>query len=156
MIGKQEVIMNRIKVSDIILPAHLQGSIPRKEKLDKILRYYIQHKEFDVPVVVTDENVLIDGYARYYAARECGIPEVPCIKLSEIEYITAKFSHGNMRYVWMNIHNIPIKVGDTVLVQCSKETKAVKVTTIFHNSDYKMLKHRNVLRNFSNNIKEEN
>lgn len=146
--------MNRIKVSDIVLPTHLQNSIPRKEKLDKILRYYIQHREFDIPVVITGGNVLIDGYARYYAARECGIPEIPCIKLSEIEYITAKFSHGNKRYVWKNLHNIPIKVGDTVLVQCNKEAKAVKVLTIFQNNDYGLLKHKNILKNYSNSTKE--
>lgn len=145
--------MNRIKVSDIILPSHLQNSIPRKEKLDKILRYYIQHKEFDVPVIL-EGNILVDGYARYYAAKECGIKEVPCINLLEIEYITAKFSHGNKRYIWKNIHNIPIKVGDTVLVQCNKEAKAVKVLTIFQNNDYRLLKHKNILKNYSNSTKE--
>jgi hypothetical protein len=145
--------MNRIKVSDIILTSHLQNSIPRKEKLDKILRYYIQHKEFDVPVIL-EGNILVDGYARYYAARECGIEEVPCINLLEIEYITAKFSHGNKRYIWKNIHNIPIKVGDTVLVQCNKEVKAVKVLTIFQNNDYRLLKHKNILKNYSNSTKD--
>lgn len=145
--------MDRIKVSDIILPAYLQDSIPNKKKLDKILRHYIKYKEFDVPVIL-EGNILVDGYARYYAARECGIEEVPYINFLEIEYITAKFSHGNKRYVWKNIHNIPIKVGDTVLVQCNKEVKAVKVLTVFRNNDYKMLKHKNVLRNLSNNVKE--
>lgn len=68
--------MDRIKVSDIILPAYLQDSIPNKKKLDKILRHYIKYKEFDVPVIL-EGNILVDGYARYYAARECGIEEVP-------------------------------------------------------------------------------
>ena len=45
---------------------------------------------FLIPIVVNEQNTIIDGHQRFYAAKHAGIPELPCIKLKNISPLKQK------------------------------------------------------------------
>ena len=55
---------------------------PRKQinKLSKI----IAKLGFSVPIIIDEDNVILAGHGRLEAAKELGLPEVPCVRLSDL------------------------------------------------------------------------
>lgn len=152
-----------IKISDIIVPQSLLDSKPNQYKIDNAMEYFNKHQELDKPVVL-DGNVLIDNYVRYLVAVEKGLTELPFVSAWEykkknpesnilLSYITGIFEkdENKKEYYWKNLYNLPIKVGDRVLVyshnKYTEEDKSeVIVTNIFKSGKKHLLKHKPVIK----------
>ena len=155
--------MNTIKISDIIIPEEFKNSQPSEEKMAKVRKYIAEHGNLDEPVILIG-NRLIDGYIRYLVAIEVGMEEVwfkrinwkrfkPQVKKeSPMKYIVGKFENCEKEYTWKNKRNIPIEIGDKVLVRSKipyeKGNFAVVVTVVdvFESDNPKLLKHKKVLK----------
>lgn len=146
--------MNTIKVSDIIVPDKFTKTKPSEWKIKSVKEYVNKHKKLDKPVVLNG-NTLKDNYIRYLVAVEMGIDEIPFITTQEckesfVAYVIGKFKNSNKEYTWKNRKNIPIDVGDKILVKSKTKTgKNVAVVTVvktFKSNDKRYLKHKPVIR----------
>ena len=109
----------KMKLSKIIIPTIFKATNPSQIKIDNVSKHFKRFGMLDKPVVVDKSGVLIDGYIRYLVAKEAGLDEVDVIVdgLEKNKYIVAKFEHGTKKYHWSNPLNLPIKIGDKVLVR---------------------------------------
>lgn len=160
--------MKTIKISDIIIPSGFDSSKPKKEKLDKVKKYVVEYGKLDKPIILKD-NVLVDNYIRYLVAKEVGMEEVPYITTQEykeknpqknlpVTYIVGKFKRCSKEYTWKLTKDIPIAVGDRVLVKSkakfgNKNRGVVTVVSIFTSNKPELLKHKSVIKKL-NAIKE--
>jgi len=151
-------VMDNIKVSDVIIPQLFIDAKPKNWKLNRARRYYLDNGIFDKPIVLNG-NTLVDGYVRYLVAVELGLEEIPYVtnNIPSIKYIIGKFDGNNKEYVWKNINNIPIEIGDMVLVKSKDRTgrkmvnnTVVTVTDTFESDDAELLKHRVVIKKIEN------
>lgn len=60
----------RMRLSDIVIPKHMRETPPKESKMNKIRAFYREHKCVDKPVVVNQNNLLLDGYIRYLVRLE--------------------------------------------------------------------------------------
>lgn len=155
----------KIDISKIVVPTEFMQTVPAAHKIDKVEEYYKCNGKLDKPIVLSKNNVLVDGYTRYIVAKENG--------LSEIEYVTAmpkeqeqqtnnqnrtitlikgKFPDNDKEYIWRLPFNKNIKaeIGDMAIVNVKinglKSRKSVKIVDVFQSNDYKMMKHRLVVK----------
>lgn len=63
-----------IKLSDIKISKKFTK--PRTEKLDHRTEYYRVYKNFEVPIILDKNNVLVDGYTTYLIARKEGFSHI--------------------------------------------------------------------------------
>lgn len=56
-----------IKISDIKIPRNFKA--PNKDKLKRRYTYFDTNQNFEVPIVVDNQNNLIDGYTSYLIAK---------------------------------------------------------------------------------------
>lgn len=64
-------------LDQIVIPEAFARTRPNPGKIHDTIRYYQQHGQFDKPVVIRgDNNLLVDGYKRYVAAKELGLETV--------------------------------------------------------------------------------
>ena len=66
-----------IPIDQIIVPDTF--ITPSKNKIDKLVEYYNEHKRLDKPIVVSyygDKYFLEDKYLRYYVARQLGLKKI--------------------------------------------------------------------------------
>lgn len=66
-------------IKNISIPELFKERRVTKIKVQKVLDYYNKHKTFDKPITITNENVLIDGYSRYVAAKILRLNKVPIV-----------------------------------------------------------------------------
>ena len=154
--------MDTIKTSDIIIPEEFKNSQPSEEKMAKVRKYIAEHGNLDKPIVLIG-NRLIDGYIRYLVAIEVGMEEVKFKRINTwrgkdikeelpMKYIVGKFENCEKEYVWKNKKNIPIEIGDKVLVKSRNKNNTknvalvVTVVEIFETDNPKLLKHKNVIK----------
>ena len=156
--------MSTINLSDIIVTTQFRESQPKAEKLDKVRAYVEEHGVLDKPVVL-DNRVLTDNYVRYLIAVEKGLSEIPYITTQEYRelseqsqpittYIIGKFHNNPKEYVWKNSKNIPVVVGDKVLVKSKlktqkKNTGIVTVVKVFASNNKHLLRHKPMIKNLS-------
>jgi len=77
-----------VSVEDLI-PYHNNPKDHPRDQIDKI-KSSIKNFGFTVPLVVDDQNEVIAGHARLTAAREIGIPRVPCVIRSDLTEAQAR------------------------------------------------------------------
>lgn len=150
--------MDKINISKIIIPEALSKSKPSKLKLNNVKAYYAEHGEFDKPVILTKDNILIDNYIRYLAAAQLGINEIPyfetqeCSGQSMVMYVVGKFPNCEKEYTWKLLKNIDINAGDKVLVKTKTADKVktvnrvVTVVRIFQSDSPQLLRHKPVIK----------
>jgi hypothetical protein len=64
-----------LELSEVKIP---EGRTPpNPESIQEVIAYIEAHKQFTRPIVVNEENVLLDGYKLYVAAKELGIKTIP-------------------------------------------------------------------------------
>ncbi len=69
-------------IAEIVVPKAFLNTQPNPKKIKDTINYYKSHGKFDKPVVLRGEdNLLIDGYKRYVAAKEMNLDSVWTIKL---------------------------------------------------------------------------
>lgn len=62
-----------MKMKDIIIKEGFRFNPPRIEKLQSKFDYLVRHGEYQSPIVLDKDNVLIDGYTTYILAHFCDI-----------------------------------------------------------------------------------
>lgn len=127
-----------VDISDILISKTFRNSPPRQEKINRSIEYYKKHGTLDEPLKLLDNNLLIDGYARYLAAKECGAKILPCIVSEPYRFIRAVHKPGGKVYTW-KFKGMDIKTGDIVLARCFTygkiKLRPVIVTEVFDNSE---------------------
>ena len=132
--------MNKIKLSDIIIPESFKNSVPNENKLNYVREYVKNNNKIDKPIV-TNGNILTNNYTRYLVAVEYGLKEVPYVTVHEykkdknnmpITYIIGKFKNNDKEYVWKVTKNVDIHIGDKVLVRskCKNNNNRAQVVTV--------------------------
>lgn len=150
------MVNKTIKLNDIRIPQAFANTKPRTEKIQKFADEYVRTGDFQKRILVTEQNLLVDGYARYVALQELGAKE--CVvdvltaenkpvsvsevaKNREIEtmYIFGihQTSHTNKEYMWRvpNRTNFvffkgKIQPGDMIFVHTKYGVMPVTVTRI--------------------------
>jgi len=59
----------KIRIEDVKIKESFAKSRPSKNKILKATKYLVENGEVDKPIVLDEENNLIDGYTRYLAAK---------------------------------------------------------------------------------------
>lgn len=163
--------MKYIDIESVIVPDIFSKSHPREEKLQVIRDYYKINNRLDKPLVLTKDYVLVDNYLRYLIAKEFGVRSVAYVYVFEtsgkqeheqadenrtVTYIVGKFYKCDKEYVWQNPKDIPVKVGDSVLVKSmdkkrKKNTVAVvSVTNVFKSNNPALKRHKSIIKVFKN------
>lgn len=159
-------MLKTINVSEIIIPKEFERTIPRKDKLEKIYKYVKAFGNIDKPIVLTENNVLTDNYARYIVAKELGITDVPYITTQEyieenpkrtlrMTYVVGKFDGNEKEYTWKLNKDMDIDIGDKVLVRTKKykgrgiTTEVVTVVNTFTSNNPSLLRHKSVIGKFT-------
>lgn len=148
-----------ISLSDIIVPNWFKVSTPSGKKMEWVRTYFNKHGVIDCNLVITKNNVLVDGYIRYLVLLENGVKEAPYIIGKErppetVTLISAKFSNSEKDYTWRipykKAAELDIHIGDTVIVETEyygkRRTKKVVVDKIYESEDYNDLKRKRVLK----------
>lgn len=63
-----------IKLSDIIINEKFKE--PKKEKYEHRKKFFETYKDFEVPIILDNNNVLVDGYTTYLISKERGFSHV--------------------------------------------------------------------------------
>ena len=138
-----------VDISDILISEAFKKSPPRQEKIDKNIAYYKEHSTIDEPLKLLQDNRLVDGYAKYVAAKECGATSLPCIILQPFRFIKGCHVQNEKIYTW-KFKGMDIKEGDVVLVECMIQGrikhKPVTVTEVYNSREEDIFKIRNVVR----------
>ncbi|MBH8605615.1 ParB/Srx family N-terminal domain-containing protein [Thermoactinomyces sp. CICC 10522] len=67
-----------IALSKILFPASFKKTMPRREKIESLKAHIQKTGTLDQTIIVHPKtNMLVDGFARYLAAKELGLKEVP-------------------------------------------------------------------------------
>ena len=72
-----------ININDIKIPVEFEMTPPRKAKMDRKRKYYIEHGQFDKPIVLKQNLELCDGYIGYLLSEEFGLRYVECCFIDE-------------------------------------------------------------------------
>ena len=150
------MITKTVNLKDIRIPETFANTKPRTEKVQKFKDEYYLTGDFQKRILLTEQNLLVDGYARYVAlqelcVKECvvdvltadnkpvSISEVAKNKEIETMYIFGVHptSHTNKEYIWRvpNRTNFvffkgKVQPGDTIFVHTKYGVMPVTVTRI--------------------------
>lgn len=168
----------KIDISKVVVPIEFMQTVPAAHKMDKVKEYYKCNGKLDKPIVLSKNNVLVDGYTRYIVAKENGLSEIEYIVQSPknksdnqsdnrrrvITLIVGKFSDNDKEYIWRLPFkkDMNVEIGDMAIVNVRvkglKKRALVNVVNVFQSDDPKMMKHRLVVKVFKqkNEIKDKN
>lgn len=142
-------------INDVVILDSFKDTTPKESKLNRVREYISEYGKFDEPIVVTDDNVLVDGYTRYLIAKELGVEGIPYITLKEYykqgisikprKYIIGQFKNGT-KYYWKIRNKLDVQVGDKVLVANKNGKAVVSVIDVFESDNKDMRKHKPVLK----------
>ena len=129
----------KAKLSDIKITGAFKKTHPNPNKLLKCMTYYAKHGKLDRDIVVTKDNVLVDGYVGYLTLAALGIKKYKCIKDDNYQwFVQGKHDNNPAKTYtwripeWLVIDGSPrIYKGKTYLVKTSRGESAVKVTKTF-------------------------
>lgn len=62
--------------NEIIIQPEFEKTLPRKIKFSQKMDYYLKHGEFQSPIILNMDFVLVDGYTSYLIAQKCHIDKV--------------------------------------------------------------------------------
>ena len=77
---KEKDIKDEISIDLIKIRSDFERVKPRRDKLKERIAYYEKTGEFYTPIVIDDENVLVDGYISYIIAKRYGKNKVEIIR----------------------------------------------------------------------------
>ena len=66
-----------VYLKDIKINPDFEKTPPRKNKFSQKMDYYLKHGEFQSPIILNRDFVLVDGYTSYLIAEKCHIDKVP-------------------------------------------------------------------------------
>lgn len=125
-----------MRITDIKVPSIFLNTPPNSKKIKKCKDYYNEHGEFDKPITISKNGILVDGYARYVAAKELGVTECPVYKQDIRLYVKGRHSVPGKMYWWMvkkqdeEAFIKKVNVGDSIFVNTKKGICPIIVTSI--------------------------
>ena len=72
-----------INIEDIKIPIEFEMTPPRKAKMDRKRKYYIEHGQFDKPIVLKQNLELVDGFCAYLISKEQNLTYIECCFIDE-------------------------------------------------------------------------
>lgn len=120
-----------IPIDQIIIPVAYKHTSPSESKMLQAKQYYEKYGVISNEVILSENDVLLDGYISYLLAIEKGITEIP-IKRRHLEIIKAIHPGRTKEYVWKVPFEIQgkIKIGDTVNVPTCYGIQRVQVVGV--------------------------
>ncbi len=73
MIDKIMKLLGKENIRNIKIQDGFKKNPPRFKKMLEKMNYYNEYQNFEQPIVVNGDNVLIDGYTTYLIAKQLGI-----------------------------------------------------------------------------------
>ena len=122
-----------MKITDIKIPKSFLKTPPRERKIVSAAEYYNQYGQLKKPIVITANNYLVDGYARYLAAQRLGLTDVP-VDVKGRLYISGVHKKGGKEYWWTidskskNDLVNHIELGSRIIVDTKKGEEVAYVT----------------------------
>lgn len=71
--------LTTVEISSVIVPQKFLATPVGKKKLEAVKRYIRENGNVDKPLRIDENGCLTDGYARYVAAKMCGLEKVSAI-----------------------------------------------------------------------------
>ena len=129
----------KTKLSDIKITSAFKKTHPNPEKLLKCMTYYAKHRKLDRDIVISKDNVLVDGYVGYLTLVALDVKKYKCIKDDSYQWFVQGKHNNNPTKTytwripeWLMIDGSPrIYKGKTYWVKTSRGESAVKVTKTF-------------------------
>ena len=124
----------KVSIRNINIQPKFTMNLPKHKKVNRAVKYYHQHGEFDKPIIVDNyqDLFLIDGFIRYLAALKLGLSYIEVVTITDnltnnnepitttlkpTLYIKGVFEKGGKQYTWKVPDKFYLKKGDTVLVE---------------------------------------
>lgn len=82
MLDKIMKIFNKEKLSNIKIQDSFRRNPPSHKKVLVKMNYYNKYQNFEQPIVLDKDNVLIDGYTTYLIAKQVGMKYMPVKRVS--------------------------------------------------------------------------
>ena len=128
----------KTKLSDIKITKTFKTTHPSPYKLLKCMAYYARHGKLDRDIVLTKDNVLVDGYVGYLTLKILEINKWKCARDNSYQwYVQGKHPNSEKVYTWklpdwLIIGGSPIVFkGKEYWIRTSKGKSAVKITKTF-------------------------
>lgn len=128
----------KTKLSDIKITGAFKKTHPNPEKLLKCMAYYARHGKLDRDIVLTKDNVLVDGYVGYLTLMTLDVKKWKCVKDNTYQwYVQGKHNDSKKTYTWklpdwLIIDGSPkIYKGKRYMIKTSKGDSIVKTTKVF-------------------------
>ena len=117
-----------MQLAEIKIQNGFLATPPKENKLNKIRAFYRDNGCLDEPIIINEDNVLVDGFTRYLVAKENHLIFVPIDRIDSAK--TFEFVGGymvksngklnkNKLYWFINKKHLSLHKGDRVIVQCS-------------------------------------
>lgn len=126
-----------INLSDIIISSDFAKTTPGQRKMDWVRDYYRRTNHIDKPIVIDENNLLIDGYIRYLVLLENNVATT-VVKVvhynHNVIYVFGKYPNGHKEYSWkmaptVGEDEIP-DIGQKIFVQTKYGLRTAVVTRI--------------------------
>lgn len=128
----------KTKLSDIKITSAFKKTYPNPEKLLKCMTYYAKHRKLDRDIVISKDNVLVDGYVGYLTLMSLGIKKWRCIKDDSYQwYVQGKHPNNSKLYVWklpdwlVTDGSPKVFKNRNYLIKTSRGDSVVKITKVF-------------------------
>ena len=129
----------KTQLSDIKITSAFKKTHPNPNKLLKCMTYYAKHGKLDRDIILTKDNILVDGYVGYLTLVSLGIKKWKCIKDDSYQwYVQGKHNNCEKTYTWklpdwLITNGSPdVYKGKRYLITTSKGANSVvKATKVF-------------------------
>lgn len=128
----------KTKLSDIKITNTFKATHPSPYKLLKCMAYYARHGKLDRDIVLTKDNVLVDGYVGYLTLKILEIKKWKCARDNSYQwYVQGKHPNNEKVYTWklpdwLIIDGSPnVFKGKEYWIRTSNGKSAVKITKTF-------------------------
>ena len=151
---KKGIKFKEIDLSDIKISSAFLKTVPKTEKMQKCREHYISTNRQDRDIIVTENNILIDGYIQYLILKELGVTS-SVVRIEPFKkqkssnnkssvYVYGVHSHPeknvvSKEYVWKipkswigTYKEYDLSVGDLVLARTKFGAKPIVVTRIIN------------------------
>lgn len=91
----------KTKLSDIKITGAFKKTHPNPEKLLKCMTHYAKYGKLDRDIVLSKDNILVDGYVGYLTLVSLGIKKWKCVKDDSYQwYVQGKHNNSEKIYTW--------------------------------------------------------
>lgn len=137
-----------MRIDEILVPSAMLMSNPSKDKVTEVTIYMVSHREFDKPIKVNKNGILVDGFIRhlvYISLKKEGLADgiIPWVeivkgnpdsyKYKETKYVFGHHDNCDKEYVWRmpdKFKDTEIKVGQRVTVSTSHGKLPITVSRV--------------------------